>query len=1150
MMRTVLRSWPGIRFGRPAAGRYTPWKAGLLACLCLLGPAAFAQSFVSRQLPFPGEGGRVSQWVDFDGDGDLDVLFGRTWQGVTCYRNDGSVFTPLVMQSDVNFQPDFGDFNQDGRLDILGNGRMERDANPSQAVNIFPFDGCGYRTRTGDLFPGEFGLEQAVAGAWGDDDGDGDADVLFGLHSVPFQLILFRNQDGQYRRHTTLEVPGEFKYAAHLDWRDFDRDGDLDILLLTGLRVTIFRNQNGTYTPLDDPALNRFPVISVQWTDLDGDGNLDVVETGFLTGASGVGYNQPAGIEALLYRDGGYQSWFTDYGARQNQTTYLYGQPGDWDNDGRPDLVVSVRLEHTDEAFLRLYRNTGTGFAVARDIPLPAALAGMSPSVVDYDRDGDLDIMGGATMFENTGLAPNGAPTVPAGLAAAVSGNAVTLSWGAAADDHTAAAGLTYNVHVSTSVEGLYYLNGMSQLSTGGRNVPKPGNAGALRTKRLTGLPDGTYYWTVQALDPSYAASAYAAFGSFAIANGQPADAAIALALPQLLNSCECAQMAVGVRPTGTFGPGNRFLIQLSDATGSFARPTLLYNVLDSYTRDSPFNHGNLWEGGTALGWIPPTVQQGTRYRVRVVSTNPVRVSPDNGYDVAIKKLPQLAAIAGAPQTLCVDPPDTRLSLRTPSQYANHYEWELLPGEAGMLTVSGAEASIDWNEAFTGRAAVRVTGVNGCGRGPTSAAAGFTLGPPPGAMGPIRYPDPVCPGQREAVLEIAAVANAHTYAWTLPPGVSPAAGSRPDSTHIRVHIGPDFAQGLVRVVARAACGASVESTVLLSAAGPVAQAGPVAGPAVACRGSVVTYSAPPVPHAGQYEWVLPAGFVPVDGKTVTAGASITLKVTEEGRSGSIQLKGGNACGDGLLSPPYAVSVADKPAAPAPIQGPAQVCPGRRVTYRVDASPGVGYEWHLPEGMHPVGGGGPSWQLVAETDPQFSGGPLRVVAVNACGRSDAPTALSVTTYPAPAPVVITRTCNVLAIPPGGYPARWFLDGQPLGDEAAEQLSARVEGTYSVAVYAPCDTLETALFVKPFGVEARELPNVITPNGDQYNDTFQLPTQLLGSYLEIYNRWGQAVYRNASYRNDWDGAGAETGMYYYLLKTDCLPQPLKGIIHVRK
>lgn len=174
----------------------------------------------------------------------------------------------------------------------------------------------------------------------------------------------------------------------------------------------------------------------------------------------------------------------------------------------------------------------------------------------------------------------------------------------------------------------------------------------------------------------------------------------------------------------------------------------------------------------------------------------------------------------------------------------------------------------------------------------------------------------------------------------------------------------------------------------------------------------------------------------------------------------------------------------------------------------------------------------------------------MVAVNACGRSDAPAALAVAAYPAPAPVVISRTCDVLSIPPGGYPARWFLDGQPLGDEAADQLSARVEGTYSVAVYAPCDTLEAALFVRPFGVEARELPNVITPNGDQYNDTFQLPPQLLGSYLEIYNRWGQAVYRNASYRNDWDGAGTETGMYYYLLKTDCLPQPLKGVIHVRK
>lgn len=64
----------------------------------------------------------------------------------------------------------------------------------------------------------------------------------------------------------------------------------------------------------------------------------------------------------------------------------------------------------------------------------------------------------------------------------------------------------------------------------------------------------------------------------------------------------------------------------------------------------------------------------------------------------------------------------------------------------------------------------------------------------------------------------------------------------------------------------------------------------------------------------------------------------------------------------------------------------------------------------------------------------------------------------------------------------------------------------------------------------------IPNVITPNGDGKNDQFVVKGLDLypGSRLEIYNRWGNQVYRSDNYSNNWKGEGLSAGIYYYVLK----------------
>ena len=76
----------------------------------------------------------------------------------------------------------------------------------------------------------------------------------------------------------------------------------------------------------------------------------------------------------------------------------------------------------------------------------------------------------------------------------------------------------------------------------------------------------------------------------------------------------------------------------------------------------------------------------------------------------------------------------------------------------------------------------------------------------------------------------------------------------------------------------------------------------------------------------------------------------------------------------------------------------------------------------------------------------------------------------------------------------------------------------------------------------------IPNVITPNGDEKNDTFVITTDA-SVEISINTRWGKEIYFNADYQNNWAAEGLGTGIYYYDIllnkETSC-----NGWIHVLK
>jgi gliding motility-associated-like protein len=64
----------------------------------------------------------------------------------------------------------------------------------------------------------------------------------------------------------------------------------------------------------------------------------------------------------------------------------------------------------------------------------------------------------------------------------------------------------------------------------------------------------------------------------------------------------------------------------------------------------------------------------------------------------------------------------------------------------------------------------------------------------------------------------------------------------------------------------------------------------------------------------------------------------------------------------------------------------------------------------------------------------------------------------------------------------------------------------------------------------------IPNVITPNGDGDNDTFEIKGlgKFASSEIVILNRYGDHVLEKTNYVNDWDAPGQVAGTYFYVLK----------------
>ncbi|MFY0714189.1 gliding motility-associated C-terminal domain-containing protein, partial [Seonamhaeicola sp. NFXS20] len=100
------------------------------------------------------------------------------------------------------------------------------------------------------------------------------------------------------------------------------------------------------------------------------------------------------------------------------------------------------------------------------------------------------------------------------------------------------------------------------------------------------------------------------------------------------------------------------------------------------------------------------------------------------------------------------------------------------------------------------------------------------------------------------------------------------------------------------------------------------------------------------------------------------------------------------------------------------------------------------------------------------------------------------------------------------------------------------------------------------VLPCGEKDVDISTAITPNGDAYNETFEIKGIELCGFeynVKIFNRWGALVYESDDYQNDWNGTSSKAsvgsagkvpnGTYYYIItiKDSGLP-PFTGPLYI--
>jgi FG-GAP-like repeat len=279
----------------------------------------------------------------------------------------------------VAVQTSLADFDSDGDLDAIVAG-----SSGSSSVQRF------YRNTGDAVFSADPSWPDVADGGRhlvADIDADGDPDVVLAGRIV-------RNLGGSSFQVATITA-----FAQPLACADFTGDAVPDLLVRGFGNVTQQLQQvGGAFVAAAVPTTNVL-VRDAAAHDFDGDGDTDLL----LAASPYVVPFQPSWPgQPRLWRNDGTGQFTEQYlpGATNGATTSL--AVADFDGDGDQDAVMLTQVVFP--LVWQLRSNDGAGnLQIAAGLPANVPLAPLA--AIDLDRDGDQDLVGGASWFENNGAA-------------------------------------------------------------------------------------------------------------------------------------------------------------------------------------------------------------------------------------------------------------------------------------------------------------------------------------------------------------------------------------------------------------------------------------------------------------------------------------------------------------------------------------------------------------------------------------------------------------------------------------------------------------------------------------------------------------------------------------------------------------------------